>query len=67
MPKTLTRKVLSQKVRSGDWVAYSKKSPNVAVAFGRTYESTIRKVEALGKKGKVVLTQVPPRGCSLIL
>lgn len=53
------------RVRTGDWVAYERSSRQ-PVAVGRTLSVTVRRVEESGRKD-VVLYQVPPTDCSLIL
>jgi len=66
MAKAMKSDELDRKVRSGDWVAFKKDSADVVVAYGRTLESTARKVEK-DKEKDVVYCRVPPPNCSFIL
>ena len=54
-------------IRAGSWVAHESDQPNKVVAVASTYDAVIRKLEAVGKTDSVVLFQVPPRNCALIL
>jgi hypothetical protein len=63
----MKRREWSAKVQSGDWVAFKSGTREDVVAVGRTLDSTVRKVAALGKQNEVVYSQVPPQHCSLIL
>lgn len=66
MAQAMKFKEWTGKVRTGDWVAFKKDSADVVVAYGRTLESTARKVEK-DKEKDVVYCRVPPPNCSFIL
>jgi hypothetical protein len=57
----------STTLRAGSWVAHESNQPDKVVAVAATYGAVIQKLEAAGKTDSVVLFQVPPRNCALIL
>jgi len=54
-------------IRAGSWVAHESDRPDKVVAVAPTYEAVVRKLEAANKTDSVVVFQVPPKNCALIL
>jgi hypothetical protein len=57
----------SSSIRAGSWVAHENDRPDKIVAVAPTYDAVVRKLEAANKTDSVVVFQVPPKNCVLIL